>query len=135
VFIACLGERREYDEAPDLAVYRLPGETQTRLVYARDRYTGQEHRRTVKEVISIGADILNYEMDGEDAQAILEEVEGEIEIPFEVTDVMFSRCIADKYLREKDRDSMDGDAASALASAGFGMDEDYQPAWPGESGE
>jgi hypothetical protein len=134
VFIACLGERSEYDELPDLAVYHIPGDDQTRLVYARDLYTGKEHRRTAAEVISIAAS-LGITLSEDETDAILDEVEGETEVPFDVTDNMISRCIADKYLRESDRESMDGDAASALASAGFGKDEDYQPAWPGESGE
>ncbi len=132
VFIACLGERREYDEAPDLAIYRLPGDDQTRLVYARDLYTGKEHRRTATEVISIAAR-LGIPLNEEEAEAILDEAEGETEIPFEVTDRMLNRCITGE--ESGPDESMDGDAATALASAGLGMDEDYQPTWPGESGE
>jgi hypothetical protein len=122
VFIACTGERSEYDELPDLAVYYIPGDDQTRLVYARDLYTGKEHRRTATEVISIAAS-LGITLSEDEADAILDEVEGEIEIPFEITNRMLNCCITGEDGGPDE--SMDGDAATALASAGHGTDEDY----------
>ncbi len=124
VFIACLGERSQYDDAPDLAVYRLPGEPQTHLVYAHDRYTGQEHRRTITEVVSI-ASHLGIPLGEDEAGAILEKVKRQTGNLLDVTDHMLIRLFTGEDSGPDE--SMDDDASTALAPAGFGMDEDYEP--------
>lgn len=58
--------------------------------------------------------------EGEISNAAVEALAAEYNISVEWLMEAIRDCIEDQY-----DDSMDGDAASALASAGFGTDEDY----------
>lgn len=58
--------------------------------------------------------------EGEISNAAVEALAAEYNVSVEWLMEAIRDCIEDQY-----DDSMDGDAASALASAGFGTDEDY----------
>lgn len=76
-------------------------------------YTSELHQEIMELAHDMGDDF------GEDADTIIT-ISRILEVPVEVV----QEVLAGDYDRDPD-DSMDGDFDSAMASAGYGMDEDY----------
>lgn len=125
VFIGLVREEGagESAGAADLLVYKLPEEDSPMVLYASEMFTGQEHRRTISEVQRLAEENGNP-VSEEEAERILDELEGEYEFAFDVSDADILRALQVSPDIQPGEE-MDGDAQSALASAGWGMDEDY----------